>query len=309
MGVTKYNSLNCGDNVVPGTAIPSCVRGSNGQASKPFFFEKGVTIPLASVTLAGLKALIKQRKLHVLPKFDGFKSANSQNSTVTSEYNVESETVKGLPKWEMEFWKGDAFDNLLQRFGGQDQFDFLLGFQDGVRFYANSDDTALTGGDAGMVNVGIQTDQDKSNAQKQMLTVQLKDAAQHNFRKVFKSYAELGFNEGDLKPVYDVDVEFNAAPAAGTSLVVNVAYGLTGLPVIGLGGSPLLFKLQGTQATPRTITAAAAVVGVPGRYTLTLSGAIVSTDTVKALLGDSTYDVAEDVTGNLYAGESALATV
>ena len=306
-GVTKYNSLNCGDNVVPGTAIPSCVRGANGQASKPFFLEKGTSLPLATVTLAGLKALIKQRKLHVLPKFDGFKSANSQNATVTSEYNVESETVKGLPKWEMEFWKGDAFDNLLQRFSGQDQFDFLLGFNDGIRFFANSNDTALTGGDAGMVNVGIQTDQDKSNAQKQMLTVQLKDAAQFNFRKVFKSYAELGFKEGDLKPVYDVDVAFNASPAAGSTLVINVAYGLTGLPVTGLTAGML--RLGGVQATPRTISTVAAVVGVPGRYTLTLSGAIVLTDTVQVVLGDSTYDVAEDVTGNLYAGETALATV
>lgn len=308
MGVTKYSSLNCGDNVVPGTAIPSCVRGSNGQASKPFFFEKGVSIPLASLNKQYMINLIKSRQLHVLPKFDGFKSANSQNATVTSEYNVESETVKGLPKWEMEFWKGDAFDNLLQRFGGQDQFDFGLGFQDGIRFFANSDDTALTGGDAGMVMVGIQTDQDKSNAQKQMLTVQLKDAAQFNLRKVFKSYAELGFNEGDLKPVYDVDIAFTTAPTTGTSVTVDVAYGLTGLPVLGLSGTGI-WKVGGVQTTPKTVTTAAVVVGVPGRYTLTLSSALIATDTISAILGDVTYNVAEDITGNLYAGETELATV
>ncbi len=306
-GLTFYSSTNCGiGTAIPGTSLSTCNITDFGQLKSVTLANKGTGILLSTFSQAEILKLIKARKLHNLYDFLSIKQNNSKMGVYTSELGLKNKTINGLIEFEMDFDRGTAFDDILSELSGQDKWDLILNFQSGSLFVLSDNGLSLMGLNMGMFEKEeIEFNVGASGKQKSMVTAQIKDT---DAPFVFKSKSEMGGLLSKQPKVLDCLVTLTQ-PTAGSTLTAKVQERFTGISVdvltITAGAN---WKLFGTQATPRTVTGAVYNIATED-YTLTLSGAIVLTDTVQVGLKDGLFDVAQDVTGQLYAGKSALLTV
>jgi hypothetical protein len=142
-----------------------------------------------------------------------------------------------------------------------------------------------------------------------MVKFQFKDAEEFNKRLVFYTWEQLGYNANDINGIINAKLSWQTAPAAGTTVNVYVKVDQNrSVDVEGLTDANN-WIVGGTQTTPTTVSSVS--YNAAGYYVLTLADALVSTDTIKVSLGDvsNSYDAAENASGDLYSGESELATI
>lgn len=308
---TIFNSGYCGSAVSasPGTAVSICTIKDLGQLKGATLFNKGLELPIASFSKANSIIAVKQRKIHNLPEFWDVRQNNTKNSQVTSNIGIMSKSNSGQPAFELDFDKGTCFHKILANLSGQDKWDLVLNFQTGSLFFSNDALNALKGADMGMFEVEpIEFNIGSSGKQKSTVMCQIKDTEQFNKYFVFKTNEELGFNFAKLPGVLDCMVVVST-PVTGTTLTVKVLAGCSGTPIdVLIATAGANWKVGGVQTTPKTVTNAV-YNPTTEDYTLTLSSALIVGDTVQPSLRDGIYDVATDVTGQLYAGKSELLTV
>lgn len=306
-GLKIYSSTNCGiGTAIPGTGLSLCNITDFGQLKSVTLANKGTNILLSTFSQAEILKLVKARKLHNLYDFLSIRQNNSKMGVYTSEIGLKNKTIDGLIEFEMDFDRGTAFDDILSDLSGTDKWDLILNFQSGSLFVLSDNALSLMGLNMGMFEKEeIEFNVGASGKQKSMVVAQIKDT---DAPFVFKSKTEMGFLLSKMPKVLDCMVTLTQ-PVVGNTLTAKVEERFTGISVdvltTALGAN---WKLFGTQATPRTVTAAVYNTATED-YTLTLSGGVVLTDTVQVGLRDGIYDVAQDITGQLYAGKSALLTV
>lgn len=272
---------------------------------------KDVSFNIATdIFLDKYKEFMMAKKLFPLIGLFGFEQNTPDSEMATSSTGIKFEIREGKVEFTIIYNKSHCFHSSVFSKKSFRKFNIILFFKNHVVGAKTIDGLTFKGFDMGMFSVGTFKVQQGTDPQQTKVMFQLTDVgtSEWNKRMLPISNEEIGTELNALEGVIDTDVTYVSAPVAGTSIVVDVKSKCNGAAKTGLTGSGKWF-LEGTQGTPRTITTAAESSTVPGRYTLTLSGATVATDTVKPRLGTISAVAVEDILGNVYAGSAPVATI
>lgn len=308
MTQTPYNSSTCGDSDKQGTEVLTCNLIDFGNARGGSLWEKGTKTLIASFSETEFDKLILSRKIHQFGNLFGFKQTNAKNEVATSDTKKEVTTQKGLSKIEFENINNPCLHKALYMMAGQDKYDLVLYFDEGVLIWTDSKKLNFKGVSGGRFDVANLDLAMGTNPMKSMAEIQLDNPNEYNTRFVFKTWADLGFDALEKRGVIDTNLTIIGTPTAtATTITIEVNTSCGNSPIVGLDDVTLVkFGVKGT--TSATVTAVSAVLG-SNKYVLTLSsGGIGANKTAQFYLTDGTgmYNVATDIDGRNFAGNSAV---
>lgn len=310
-----YFSLNSFGNCatdLKGSAFRSCDIGTYGDVFGISLFSKGSKIQLdnAEVQTAeeDWKSRIEAMTLFPYLGIYNFEQTTPENEVGTSSTGVESSIRDGKPKFSFGFNKGGCFHKSLYNKRGDNRWDVGFIFETGILLALNSDNTV------GGFNVGrfdVETFRLLQGTDPQMSTavMQLLDAFQFNANHQFFTWESLGVNLAQIQGVVDVNIIYVPSEVpTGDEIVVKVVSACNNDDVILGLDDEANWLVGGTQTTPKTVTAVSFDTET-NLYTLTLSSALITNDTVAPKIVGTDSDVYEDLTGNLFKGQAELETV
>lgn len=272
---------------------------------------KDVKFTIATdVFLTKYKEFVRKKKLFPLIGLYNFEQGTPDNEIATSSIGVKFEIREGKVELSLIYNKSHCFHKSVFSKKAFKKWNLILFFNKHVVGAKSIDGLSWKGFDAGMFSVSSLKVQQGTDPQMTKITLQLTQEGTNewNLRMTPISNEEVNAELNTIDGAIETVLTYGVAPVLGTTLVVDVKSACNGAPKTGLTTAANWF-LGGVQATPRTITTVAESATVPGRYTLTLSGATVATDTVQPRFGTATEFAAEDLLGVMYSGSAPLATV
>jgi hypothetical protein len=294
-----------------GTGTDDCDLGTLGDLVGGAITSKDVKFNIKNdVFLTAYKMAIRKKKLFPLIGLYNFEQSTPDNEMSTSSIGIKFEIREGKVELAMIFNKSHCFHKSVFTKKAFKKWNLILFFTNHVVGAKSIDGLNWKGFDCGMFTVSTFKVQQGTDPQMTKVTLQLTSEGTNewNTRMSAISNADVNAELNSLDGSIETDITFVSAPAAGTTVVVDVTSQCNGAPKAGLITAGQ-WTVGGVQAAAKTVTAVAENASIPGRYTLTLSSALVATDTISVRLGTALEPVVEDILGVMYSGTSALATV
>lgn len=262
--------------------------------------------------LTTYKENVRKKKIFPMTSLYNFEQSTPDNEIATSSIGVKFEIREGKVEMSLIFNKSHCFHSSLFTKKAFKKWNLLLFMKNHTLGTTSIDGTKFKGFDMGMFSVSTFKVQQGTDPQQTKVTFQFTEQGTKEWNSRMKAIPneEVAAELNSIDGVIETQITYVTAPAAGTTVVVDVKSNCNGTPKTGLTtANSASWILGGTQATPRTITTVAESATVPGRYTLTLSGALVTADTVQPRFGNATEYATEDILGNMYAGQALVGTV
>lgn len=293
-----------------GTGSRSCDLKTFGDPNGIVLFKKGEKFVLETDTLnaAGWKAKIKGFDVFPLVGLYNFEQATPENEKNTSSTGVLSEIRDGKPQFSFMYDKGSCFHKSLYDKRGKGRWDLGILFDTGILLAVADDNLSIGGFDMGLFSVETFKFIVGSDPQMSTAMVQLLDAFQFNAKHEFFSWQQLGVNLGKIDGVVETVLSYPADLDPGTTVRVKVASACNVDDVILDLDDEELWALGGTQTSATTISSVAFNVATED-YTLTVSPALIATDTIQPSLRQSGLNAVEDSAGNMFKGSAAIGTI
>lgn len=294
-----------------GTGTDDCDLGTLGDLVGGAITSKDVKFNIKTdVFLTAYKTAIRKKKIFPLIGLYGFEQSTPDNEMSTSSIGIKFEIREGKVELSMTFNKSHCFHKSVFTKKAFKKWNIILFFTNHVVGAKSVDGLNWKGFDCGMFTVSTFKVQQGTDPQMTKITLQMtpEGTNEWNTRMSAISNADVNAELNSLDGSIETNISFLTAPAIGTTVTVDVASQCNGAPKAGLI-TAAQWTVGGTQTTPKTVTTVAESATIPGRYTLTLSSALIVGDTLQVRLGTVTEPVVEDVLGIMYSGSSPLATV
>lgn len=294
-----------------GTGTDDCDLGTLGDLVGGAITSKDVKFNIKTdVFLTAYKAQLRKKKLFPLVGLYNFEQSTPDNEMSTSSIGIKFEIREGKVELSLIFSKSHCFHKSVFTKKAFKKWNIILFFTNHVVGAKSIDGLTWKGFDCGMFTVSTFKVQQGTDPQMTKITLQLtpEGTTEWNTRMSAISNEEVNAELNSLDGSIETNLSFVTAPAVGTTLVVDVASQCNGAAKSGLV-TAAQWTIGGVQTTPKTVTAVVESATIPGRYTLTLSSALIVGDTISTRLGTVLEPVVEDVLGIMYSGTSPTATV
>ena len=297
-----------------GTGTTFCDFESVGDYLGKGLLTKGTTFAITSGSVAIDQAvfdgLIQDRALHQLIDRLAFSQDTPDNEVFTDGTGLESSVRDGKTKFTTMYSRGLENAKAIHSLKGQNRWDVVLYFTEGILLSTNADGTAAKGFSVGRFDVSTVKFLAGTDKQQVSTIMQLTKPNEMNDNALFIPYTTLGFDASLVDGVVDCVVTV-VTPPINTGVTMSVkltSASNTGNILLGFD-DVLNWATGGTQATPKLAPTAVAYNSGTGLYDMTFASAFVTTDTFQPRLRDLTKDVAVDAEGKFYSGRATLGTV
>lgn len=262
------------------------------------------------VFLEKYKEFIRKKKVYPLTGLYSFEQNTPDNEVATSSIGVQFEIREGKVQLSLTYTKSHCFHKNVFSKKAFKKWNIMLFFTNHVVGAKSIDKLSWKGFDCGMFSVGTFKVQQGTDPQMTKIMLQLtpEGTTEWNTRMSAIANEEINKELNSIDGSIEVEVAYVTPPAAGATVVVDVKSSCNGSPKTGLSASNN-WVLGGVQATPKTVTAVSESATIPGRYTLTVSAALVVGDSIRPRLGTPIELVVEDILGVMYSGTAPLATI
>lgn len=262
------------------------------------------------VFLTAYKNAVKKKKIFPLIGLYGFEQSTPDNEMATSSIGIKFEIREGKVELSLIFNKSHCFHKSVFTKKAFKKWNMILFFTNHVVGAKSLDGTKWKGFDCGMFTVSTFKVQQGNDPQMTKVTLQLtqEGTTEWNTRMSAISNEEVTAELNSIDGAIETSITFPAAPAAGTTVVVDVKSQCNGAAKSGLVTASQ-WSVLGEQTPSKTVQSVSESVTVPGRYTLTLSSATTGGDKIGFRLGTALEPVVEDVLGTMYSGSSVIATI
>jgi hypothetical protein len=294
-----------------GTGTDNCDLGTLGDLIGGAITTKDVKFTIATdVFLTKYKEFVRKKKVFPLVGLYNFEQNTPDNEVSTSSIGVKFEIREGKTELVLIYNKSHCFHKSVFTKKAFKKWNIILFFTNHVVGTKSIDGLYWKGFDAGMFSVGTFKVQQGTDPQMTRVTLQLtpEGTNEWNTRMAPISNEEVTSELNSIDGSIEVNINYVSAPAAGSTVVVDVSSQCNGAAKAGLT-TTANWVLGGVQTPAVTISGVAESATIPGRYTLTLGTPLVSGDTVQPRLGSATELVVEDILGVMYSGSAALATI
>jgi hypothetical protein len=210
----------CSEDII-GTGIGECPFTSYGDLLGLGLLKKGTKLDIATDTFdeTAFRALITSGKLHQVVNSYAFEDTTPESEKSTSSTGLMESVRAGKPMYNFTFKKGAGFHRAVYSLKGQNRWDSMLYFTEGILVAHNVGKTEIKGFSGGMFDVdsykftvGAETEFSKAS-------LQLTSAEEFNTRFTFFPYSELGFNALEIDGVVQTNVAYDTIPASGDTFV------------------------------------------------------------------------------------------
>lgn len=310
MAFDLYLQGNCAGASKRGTGLSDCIAEEGEptgfiKTAKSWSLDTSGALP----DEAAYKALVQNRQFFPFRNKFGFEDQTGDNEKETSSFGIEKTNLLAKPKLSFEFISNFEFHTNAYDHLGYGQGNIVLLFEKGIAFATDIGETKIKGFEGGDIDVSTYKFKSGGTSAKTTIMFQLLNTEEFNKRLVFYTWEQLGYDANLINGVINASLSYQTAPAAGTTLNVNVKVDKNrSVNVLGLTDANN-WRIGGTQATPASVDSVS--YNASGYYVLTLNNALVSSDTVYPYLGDvsNSYEAAENASGDLYSGAAPLATI
>lgn len=310
----KINNYGDCTTTVKGTGTTFCDFETVGDYLGQGMLTKGVTFAInngeVAIDESIIDGLIQDRKLHQLIDRLGFTQDTPENEVFTDGIGLESSVRTGKTKFTTMYARGLENAKAMHSLKGQNRWDTVLYFTEGVVMTTNADGTAAKGFSVGRFDVSTIKFLSGTDKQQVSTIMQLTKPDELNERALFIPWDKLGVDLSLKDGVIDCVITVVTPPAnTDTEMVVKLTSASnTGNVLLGFDDIAH-WATGGTQAPPKAAPTAVSFDSGTGNYTLTFGSAFATGDTYQPRLRDLTKDVAVDSLGKFYAGRAALGTV
>jgi hypothetical protein len=298
----QTNFLNCTKEQF-GTGILSC-EVPDGVPTDLLLVPKGWELDLTTGTFdnAYIEGQIKAGNFIPALNSIDYEDASEEAEFFTTSTKNKLKTVPGKAGFKFTFSNGYNFHKALYALNSYNNYDILIGYDNGVIFGVKTPDGKLKAHTGGLVETGNFLHRKGGDPQKTVLEVNLSSAYEYNQSGVMLDPTANGFNLQQLSGIVDVVITKVSNSTADVVIKAvmrnNEAIGLQGLQATDL-------KATGTSAT---IVSLAYDTGLnDGTYTITFS-ADVSADyaglSIKLFDSSDSTDVVK-IGNKLYKGATA----
>jgi hypothetical protein len=311
MGGFNASAGSCTIQNLIGTGADDCDLGTLGDLLGGAITSKDVKFNMATdIFLTAYKEAVRKKKIFPLVGLYNFEQSTPDNEMSTSSIGVKFEIREGKVELSLIYNKSHCFHKSVFTKKAFKKWNIMLFFTGHVVGAKSVDGLFWKGFDCGMFTVSTFKIQQGSDPQMTKITLQLtpEGTKEWNTRMAPIANEEIAAELNTIDGSIETNISYVGAPAIGTTVVVDVTSQCNGAAKSGLTTAANWF-LGGKQATARTISAVAESATIPGRYTLTLSGALVATDTIAVRLGTAVETVVEDILGIMYSGSAVIATI
>lgn len=301
----------CIAELIQSTGTDQCDVTTLGDLVGGAITTKDVAFTIASDPfLTTYKTFVRKKKIHPLIGLYNFEQTTPDNDMATSSIGIKFEIREGKVELSLIYNKSHCFHKSVFTKKGFKKWNIILFFTNQVVGAKSADGLKFKGFDCGMFTVSTFKVQQGNDPQMTKVTLQLtpEGTNEWNTRMTPLDNHDLNAELNLIDGAIETAIKYVSAPTAGTTIVVDVMSQCNGAAKSGLVTSTN-WQVGGKQTTAKTITTVAESTTIPGRYTLTLSSALIATDTVQPRLGTATEFVVEDVLGVMYSGSAELATV
>lgn len=301
----------CIAELIQSTGTDQCDVTTLGDLVGGAITTKDVVFDIASDPfLTTYKTLVRKKKIHPLIGLYNFEQSTPENDMATSSIGIKFEIREGKVELSLVFNKSHCFHKSVFTKKAFKKWNIILFFNNHVVGAKSNDGTKWKGFDCGMFTVGTFKVQQGNDPQMTKVSLQLTQEGTNewNTRMAPLANTDLNAELNLIDGAIETSLLYAGAPAPGTTIVVDVVSQCNGATKSGLltAGN---WQVGGKQTTAKTVTTVAESSTIPGRYTLTLSSALVTGDTVQPRLGTTVEYVVEDVLGVMYSGTAELKTV
>lgn len=245
---------------------------------------------------------IKEGVFHPLLKAVDFSEENEGTTFKTYNTGIKIPTRRGLPELKFTYSNEYSWHAAVSSFNGFGNYNFVLGWKNGVLGVSRNADGTLTGLTGGYLDIETFKNNNGTDPSETMIGFQLVNELEYNQGMGLLKDSVNGFNITQVNGIIDAALTVPTLPITGatTTSVKVVAEYNPGVNIKGLADTD--FKITG-----KTITAATYNT-TTDLWDLT-HDAYSSGDVFTVKLNDGTYDVVESATGTLYKGESVSYTI
>jgi len=221
----KLNAFGqCSEDII-GTGIGECPFTSYGDLVGLGLLKKGTKLDVVTDSFdeTAFRTLITTGKLHQVINSYAFEDTTPESEKSTSSTGLMESVRAGKPMYNFTFKKGAGFHKAVYSLKGQNRWDAMLYFTEGILVAHNVAKTEIKGFSGGMFDVdsykftvGAETEFSKAS-------LQLTSAEEFNTRFTFFPYSELGFNALEIDGVVQTEV-FNLVELsnADTEVLVSI---------------------------------------------------------------------------------------
>lgn len=206
-----FQKLGQCEGVVIGTGVGTCPIGDLGDLLGFGLINKGTTLATTSggLTESVFRGFITDGSLHQLLNVDSFEDATPENERYTSPQGFIKSVRDGKPMYNVNFRNGYCFDRGLQSLKGQNRWDGLHYYSNGILLTTNSQGTKLKGFDMGMFDANIFKSLSGTDTEFSRVAIQYRNAKEFTDTWVFIPYTTLGFNPTEIDDVIETKVVIN----------------------------------------------------------------------------------------------------
>lgn len=309
----EFNLQGDCDNDTLGTGLDACV-ALYGDLNGIDLFPAGTFSLDTSIdslpTETEYKELIQDKKIYPLNDLYDFDQTTPDNEIASSSRGIKKEVRTGKPEFSLMWSNSACFHQSVFDKRGTGRWDISMKFETGILFTRNIGSNKLKPFNNGLFSVGTYKFQQGGDPDLTTVFIQFPTPDEFNKRQVFFTWDELGYDMGDTNGVLNAKLKFTIVPTASTDFSISIkslcneSVVITGLEL------PNDYLLGGIQTSPTTITSATFNVATQA-YDFVVAPALILTDTVQISLADISggFNVAENVSGDLFQGSTPLVTV
>lgn len=313
MAVLINDFGNCQSDV-KGTGTTNCDFETVGDYLGQGLLQKGVTFTITDGSVAIdesiIDGLIQDRKLHQLIDRLGFTQDTPENEVFTDGVGLESSVRTGKTKFTTMYARGLENAKAIHSLKGQNRWDTILYFTEGVVMTVNVAGTKAKGFDVGRFDVSTIKFLSGTDKQQVSTIMQLTKPDELNDRALFIPWDKLGVDLSLKDGVVDCIITVVTPPANSDDTMSVKLTSASNSGNVLLGFDDILhWATGGTQTTPKLAPTAIAYNSSTGLYDMTFATPFVTGDTYQPRLRDLTQDVAVDDLGKFYSGRATLGTV
>lgn len=266
------------------------------------------------VFLTKYKEFVRRKKIFPMTSIYNFEQNTPANEVATSSIGIKFELREGKVEMSLIFNKSHCYHSSLFSKKAFKKWNLILFFKNHVNGTLTTDGTHWKGFDMGMFTVDTFKIQQAGDPQMTKVTFQFTELGtkEWNTRMTPIANEEIQEELNSFDGVIETKMKYVSAPTTSDTIVIDVTSACNGTPREGLAGSSAGWVLGGVQPTAKTISTVSESTTIPGRYTLTLSAALVAGDTVRPRFGTTGANAEyakEDILGALYSGQAELATI
>lgn len=300
--INIYSYGKC-DTTALGTGVRDCKMDEFGDLIGVALTKRAFKLDLATDTLNLTKWKTELKKMNVFPLLSAseFTDNTAENETTTSAQGIIETIRQGKPYFTLQYRRGSCLHKTLYEKRGYMRWGTILVFEKGILMRVNQSETELlpfTTGDFSVETLRLTSGTDRQRSESKF---QLIYPDEFNFYHVFMTWESLGFNANDIEGVVSTRITVVGSTATSVTVKVtsacntdDVIYGLDDKDLWALSGANTISTVVFNTQTET--------------YTITASANITSGE-VMVYLSDGTYNVVEDLDGNLFNGSAVLTIV